>query len=1012
MAFTEAELADFTASIEQKGSYYIQNEPKFVTFFNDVKKYLTGNLKNVPKVPANSYYGWYFNDIVEMLTFPSEWGAKHELAFNVLTQSGIWQDLTYTFWYWLERVGNERPKESVMSFLWAKLIANGLKENDLFKDFAYRSYYYLLTDKNKPTAQGDFVLQKLAEDEKMVVKAFSDYQYGTEYFVRFLMAVKPEVAEKHAAALLKLSYMTQGGIIDTFLTRDAKKYEKDAYNAISKQSIPKDKIDGFELLDKHFPKKYDEERLKLLYEYLDWYTNEVNNLKNSYFYEAYQNIYDKKGNYVDYMPLSAFITDKLLDTDKKNFMPYLEKFVAETSKFNEQIVKVIEKHLKQDSIPLLFTMLKADGKKNNRTFFKTAFEAIQKHDFTAFEDTLWELAKGKNKGVRELVAVTLSKQKDKAIPNAEKLLLEGKNADTRQAGALILSLIGNEKTKKILMKALNAEKSDDARDLMLTNLADKLYKKAGEKEVAEMVTYAKERGKLDKQVEKWIDESKLPALNFQSGKRLDLDTVRFLLYRMSRAKEMKSDIEAKVILNLIDRSKSGAFAKEIFNLYLGNGADSKQKYCLALAGLLGDDEVVQTLRSTVQRWAENTLKWIQDDKGTWQQTGEGARLKMAEYAVGALALIGSNKALRAVEFFSRKYRSKNKNIGEAAKNALKTAAEELGISPYELADSIIPDFGFDGLFKSFDIKGSEYRAFIDNDFKLAYFDDNNKKLKSPPKGTPDDLKNEFKEIAKEVRDIVRSQSDRLEQYMVIGRRWTKENWERFFLGNPIMFVYAIKLIWGEFDKNGKLVNAFYCSEDTTLLNLEDDEISIDEDNMVGMLHPLHISEQARRQWQDKFYEIGIETIFPQMNRAVHSITDADKNILINNTFSGRKVDARAAVGYFEKLGWQRGSVVDGGMVSAYRKSFEEAGIDVMIEVDGIFMGYYDYDDAHLGRLYLVKTGSIQFGSYTYDEPSDEKDKRLIPFKDVSDIIYSEIIGDLEKIAPKPEEEQKEAEGQA
>jgi hypothetical protein len=557
------------------------------------------------------------------------------------------------------------------------------------------------------------------------------------------------------------------------------------------------------------------------------------------------------------------------------------------------------------------------------------------------------------------------------------------------------------------MKALNAEKSDDARDLMLTNLADKLYKKAGEKEVAEMVTYAKERGKLDKQVEKWIDESKLPALSFQSGKKLDLDTVRFLLYRMSRAKEMKSDIEAKVVLNLIDRSKSGAFAKEIFNLYLGNGADSKQKYCLALAGLLGDDEVVQTLRSTVQRWAENTLKWFQDDKGTWQQSGEGARLKMAEYAVGALALIGSNKALRAVEFFSRKYRSKNKNIGEAAKNALKTAAEELGISPYELADSIIPDFGFDGLFKTFDIKGAEYRAFIDNDFKLAYFDENNKKLKSPPKGTPEELKTEFKEIAKEVRDIVRSQSDRLEQYMVIGRRWTKENWERFFLGNPIMFVYAIKLIWGEFDKNGKLVNAFYCSEDTTLLNLDDEEISIDEENIVGMLHPLHISEQERRQWQDKFYELGIEAIFDQMNRAVHTITDADKNLLINNNFSGRKVDARAAVGYFEKLGWQRGSVVDGGMVSAYRKSFEEAGVDAMIEVDGIYMGWYEYDDAQTGRLFFVKTGSVQFGSYTYDEPSDDKDKRLIPFKDISDIIYSEIIGDLEKIAPKPEEEKKE-----
>lgn len=377
---------------------------------------------------------------------------------------------------------------------------------------------------------------------------------------------------------------------------------------------------------------------------------------------------------------------------------------------------------------------------------------------------------------------------------------------------------------------------------------------------------------------------------------------------------------------------------------------------------------------------------------------------MAEYAVGALALIGSNKALRSVEFFSRKYRSKNKNIGEAAKNALKTAAEELGISTYELADRIIPDFGFDGLFKVFEANSNEYRAFIDNNFKLAYFDENNKKLKSPPKGTPKELQDEFKEIAKEVRDIVRSQSDRLEQYMVIGRRWNKEEWEKFFLNNPIMFVYALKLVWGEFDKQGKLLQTFYCSEDTSLINLEDEEISLEEDSFIGMVHPLHLAVQDTKNWQDKFYEMGIETIFEQMNRPVFDLEEKEKSTLSSSRFHNRKVDARSTVGYFEKLGWKRGSVVDGGMVSSYCKSFEDAGIDAIIETEGIFMGYYDYDDCHLGRLYFVKTGSVSFGNYAYNEPSNEKDERLLVFEKVPAIIYSEVIGDLEKIAPKKEEE--------
>lgn len=1002
MAFKETEIAGFIDQVKEQGKYYT-NDPNFNTFVQDTIDFLTGQNTTLIYKPTY-YFGYAFVPLLNLLPKDiSKWEKKHDLLLD-LTKI-LWNNLGYNLWYVIEDATRDNPKQNTIEFYWKKLLNMGFSEADLLKEFVYRFYYYFKNQQKKVTSAGLFVLEKLRTNEKDTLKAFYDYSYSINFLVELLLLEDKELAEKYASKFLKHTSYEYNGIMEQYLIYNAEKYEEAAKKVIDSEQDPKRKIDGYNLLNKYFKDKYKGKSVELWYEYLDWYIRETINPQRSYFYEYSQYIYDKKGNYQTSIPLSAFYLDKLLETDRKNAIAYFDKFIESTNRYNEGIVDALDKHLKQDAVPYFFKFLRADGKKNNRSFFKKTFDSIGKYDFAAYENELWEIAKSKNKGVREMACITLAKLKDKAIPNAEKMLFEGKNADTRQAGALILSLIGTEKTKKILLKALNDEKSDDARDLMLVNLADKLYKKADEKVVAEMVNYAKERGKLDKPVEKWIDESKLADLYFVSGKKLDNDTKRFLLYRMSRAKEMKSDIEAKVVLNLIDRAKSGEFARELFRLYLGNGADAKQKYCLALAGLLGDDEVVQTLRSTVQRWTENTLKWSQDDKGNWQQTGESARLKMAEYAVGALALIGSNKALRAVEFFSRKYRSKNKNIGEAARVALKNAAEELGISPYELADSIIPDFGFEGLFKNFEVNGNEYRAFIDNNFKLAYFDENNKKLKAPPKGTPKELQEEFKEVAKEVRDIVRSQSDRLEQYMVIGRRWSKENWEKFFLNNPIMFVYAIKLVWGEFDKNGKLLQTFYCSEDTTLMNIEDDEISLEEDSFVGMLHPLHISKQEAQDWQNKLYEMGIETIFEQMNRPIFDLEENLQNTLISDRFNNRKVDARSAVGYFEKLGWKRGSVVDAGMVSAYCKSFEDAGIDALIETEGIFMGYYDYDDCHLGRLYFVKTGSVQFGSYTYDEPRDEKDTRLIAFKDVPVIIYSEVIGDLEKIAPKQEEQE-------
>jgi hypothetical protein len=66
--------------------------------------------------------------------------------------------------------------------------------------------------------------------------------------------------------------------------------------------------------------------------------------------------------------------------------------------------------------------------------------------------------------------------------------------------------------------------------------------------------------------------------------------------------------------------------------------------------------------------------------------------------------------------------------------------------------------------------------------------------------------------------------------------------------------------------------------------------------------------------------------------------------------------------------------------------------------------YEDFDRVTLGEFYFIKQGSIVTGSYTYDEPRNENDERLIKFADVPKIIYSETINDLKKITKNKEEE--------
>ncbi|MFN0200822.1 MAG: DUF4132 domain-containing protein, partial [Bacteroidia bacterium] len=452
--------------------------------------------------------------------------------------------------------------------------------------------------------------------------------------------------------------------------------------------------------------------------------------------------------------------------------------------------------------------------------------------------------------------------------------------------------------------------------------------------------------------------------------------MQFLFYRQSQIKTMKTDIELKPILPLIAQENQAKFADAVLQHFIDKGEDSKLKYLLTLVTLFGNEDTMERVKARV---------------GKLVDLGRG---KMAENIVHALALNGSNKSLRAIEFFSRKYASKQKNIGAAALQAFDIAAKERGITAFELADLITPNFGFEGLYKTFYIGEKEYRAFIDNQFKLAYLDEDNKKTATLPKAASAELKEEFKAVGKEVREVVKSQSLRMEHYMVTQRRWQVEDWQAFYLNNPVMFVYAMKLIWGVFDEEGNLIDTFRVTEDVELLNIEYEEIELESPNTVGMIHPLMIEEDVKMAWQQQLAEDKIEPIFPQLNRPVKFPEEEEKARKILKNFVGKAFNGGQLRGKLEKSGWLRGSVIDAGMISSYRKVFHSLGIDAIIEIEGIMVDHYEEYDPQFGDLMFVKTNSVKIGSYTYDEPKDEKDERLIKIGDLPAVIYSEVMSNL------------------
>lgn len=490
--------------------------------------------------------------------------------------------------------------------------------------------------------------------------------------------------------------------------------------------------------------------------------------------------------------------------------------------------------------------------------------------------------------------------------------------------------------------------------------------------------------KLDKPFENWLKDIDFPKIYKKNGgEPLSESEIHFLLYRMSRMKDISLDAESLAIVQNIDRSSSNNFSEMLLKIFFECGAEAKHKWCMTLASVLGNDKTIETLKIKANNWADN------------------ARPKMAEYAVQAIVLNASVKALRTIDYFTRKYKAKN--IGKTAALAFKNAAEFLGVSENDLSDAIIADFGFEGLFKNFTVREETYRAFVDTDFVLTFLNEDNLALKALPKGTPETVKTEFKNIAKEIKETVKAQTPRLESYLVSQRRWESEKWQTLFLNNPVMFVYAVRLIWGVFEETVESQNfeslqyTFTVQEDQTVVNHEGDEINLTGATKIGLVHPIQLESDILNYWKNYFSEASLTPVFMQTERKVFFCAENKKTEKILRAYSGVQVNAFTFIGNLEKRGWLRGSIVDGGGIASYYKSFREEQLLAIIEQTGsLSIGYYE-EPAIIGGLMFVKSSSAQFGNYIYNEPRTEDDPRLIALGEVPPIIFSEVISDIETL---------------
>jgi hypothetical protein len=605
---------------------------------------------------------------------------------------------------------------------------------------------------------------------------------------------------------------------------------------------------------------------------------------------------------------------------------------------------------------------------------------------------LWPVLGHKSKVARRATARALASADEAEVMRRAKQMLSQKKADTRETAVMLLSAHASAAMLELLEAHLDVEAKEDVRDAALLGLAD-AWRKQGrtltKADVGKRIKKADAAGKLAEPPAAWLDLAKLPTLSWTDGKPLTDREKAYLLHRQSRGKTMAADVEAEPMYALIDRSTSGDFAVAVLAGYLATKHDPKEKWALALAGLLGGDAVVPTLSKQIDAWVK---------------ANRGA---LAEHAVRALALVGSDVALQAVDAFALKYRSKMKNVGRAAVEAFDAAAEAAGVTPEELGDRVVPYLGFpaEGSPRVLNCGTTTIEASIGPDLKLRFRNvEKNKLVKTLPAACGAEAKKEFKEVAANLRDVVKNQTTRLENLLVRQRRWPPERWEQLFLKHPILRPFAWKLVWGTFD-GSTLAMTFRPLEDGTLTDNDDEPVELPTAGEIGMVHPLEIDEETRRAWLEHLADYEISPPFRQLDR---EIVAPDESTAAKKQYDGVDGTTLGALTFrnrAEKRGWRRGSVNDGGGVWHYVKTFPASGVDVFLGLDDFFIGVGPDDQVGLGKALFVKADSVKTGSYTYDEPKNDDDPRLVPLGDVPPIAYSEAVADLHFIAGKAADEE-------
>jgi len=475
----------------------------------------------------------------------------------------------------------------------------------------------------------------------------------------------------------------------------------------------------------------------------------------------------------------------------------------------------------------------------------------------------------------------------------------------------------------------------------------------------------------------------------ESGlRRLTLAQTAQLLAELRTTPLIEPSPTLELVRQSAEKRSLDTFVWALFEGWLQDSGPSKDRWKMEALGHLGGDAVALKLTPLIRTWP-----------------GESQHQR-AVLGLDCLRAIGTDTALMQINGIAEKVSFKG--IKERAKEAMEAIATERNFTRDELSDRIIPDGGLDSRgSRVFDFGPRQFAFVLSAELKPMVRGDDGKRLPDLPKpNTKDDPEKAadalaaWKLLKKQVAEIAKSQAVRLEQAMVVGRRWTPTEFTQLFVSHPVMVHLVRRLIWCAYDESGAPLAAFRVADDSTLADESDDLWELPKSAAkVGIVHPSHLTPAQQATWGEVFADYEIIPPFVQLGRPTYPLTDDERVAQALTRFkTGVRVEPKVLIFGLENLGWIRGTAQDGGCFTEHYKTFDSAGVTAVVNYEGeIWMGDpNDWDEAALQEVYFVRDANEAMQGWT----SHEHMKSLLPLGEVDPVIVSEVLHDLTRLYEK------------